>query len=211
MLLDSIHDNVVKRSSQLCGWILRTFQTRSSLLMLTLFKSIVLSRIDYGSQLWSPSKKGYILIPKVQIYNLLLSGEAGYAAMLYTACTRWTYSTFLSRSLLTSPPHFCPRFTVPLTQLFLHLCEIMSATPLSSTPSIENLASPSSDLPSHDNVNTPTSIPMSPAFDTPDLDGRQCGNNLALCNFAVVMELPDSLWMNWKSEFGVIFLRCSPR
>ena len=44
-----------------------------------------------------------------------------------------------------------------------------------------------------------------------DLDGRQCGNNLALCNFAVVMELPDSLYMNWKSEFGVIFLRCSPR
>ena len=28
--------------------------------MLTLFKSIVLSRIDYGSQLWSPNKKGYI-------------------------------------------------------------------------------------------------------------------------------------------------------
>ena len=52
---------VVKRSSRLCGWILRTFQTRSSLLMLTLFKSIVLSRIDYGSQLWSPSKKGYLL------------------------------------------------------------------------------------------------------------------------------------------------------
>ena len=45
----------------------------------------------------------------------------------------------------------------------------MSATPLSSTPSVENPASPSSDLPSHDNVNTPTSIPMSPAFDTPDL------------------------------------------
>ena len=28
--------------------------------MLTLLKSIVLSRIDYGSQLWSPNKKGYI-------------------------------------------------------------------------------------------------------------------------------------------------------
>ena len=41
------------------------------------------------------------------------------------------------------------------------------------------------------------------------LDWRQCGNSLALCYFAVVMELPDSLWMNCKSEFGVIFLRCS--
>ena len=42
------------------------------------------------------------------------------------------------------------------------------------------------------------------------LDWRQCGNSLALCYFAVVMELPDSLWMDCKSEFGVIFLRCSP-
>ena len=42
------------------------------------------------------------------------------------------------------------------------------------------------------------------------LDWRQCGNSLALCYFAVVIELPDSLWMNCKSEFGVIFLRCSP-
>ena len=42
------------------------------------------------------------------------------------------------------------------------------------------------------------------------LDWRQCGNSLALCYFAVVMELPDSLWMNCKSEFGVIYLRCSP-
>ena len=59
-MFDQHIHNVVKRSSQLCGWILRTFQTRSALLMLTLFKSIVLSRIDYGSQLWSPNKKGYI-------------------------------------------------------------------------------------------------------------------------------------------------------
>ena len=42
------------------------------------------------------------------------------------------------------------------------------------------------------------------------LDWRQCGNSLALCYFAIVMELPDSLLMNCKSEFGVIFLRCSP-
>ena len=40
---------------------------------------------------------------------------------------------------------------------------------------------------------------------------RQCGKSLALCSFAVVMELPDSLWMNCKSEFGVIFLWCLPR
>ena len=43
------------------------------------------------------------------------------------------------------------------------------------------------------------------------VDWCQCGNSLALCYLAVGMELPDSLWMNRKSEFGVIFLRCSPR
>ena len=37
------------------------------------------------------------------------------------------------------------------------------------------------------------------------------GANVAtVWHFAVVMELPDSLWMNCKSEFSVIFLRCSP-
>ena len=57
-MFDQHIHNFVKKSSQLCGWILRTFQ--SEVLMLTLFKSIVLSRIDYGLQLWSPYKKGYI-------------------------------------------------------------------------------------------------------------------------------------------------------
>ena len=47
-------------------------------------------------------------------------------------------------------------------------------------------------------------------YEHKDVDWRQCGNSLALCYFAVVMELPDSLLMNCKSEFGVIFLRCSP-
>ena len=40
--------------SRLSGWILRTFISRDSLTLLTLFKCIVLSRLDYGSQLWSP-------------------------------------------------------------------------------------------------------------------------------------------------------------
>ena len=43
-----------KKCANLSGWILRSFYTRDCITMLTLFKSIVLSRIDYGSQLWSP-------------------------------------------------------------------------------------------------------------------------------------------------------------
>ena len=35
-------------------WILRTFYIRDCITVLTLFKSIVLSRLDYGPQLWSP-------------------------------------------------------------------------------------------------------------------------------------------------------------
>ena len=43
-----------KKCANLSGWILRTFYTRDYITLLTLFKSIVLTRLDYSSQLWSP-------------------------------------------------------------------------------------------------------------------------------------------------------------
>ena len=43
-----------KKCANLSGWILRTIYTRDYITMLTLFKSMVVSRLDYGSQLWSP-------------------------------------------------------------------------------------------------------------------------------------------------------------
>ena len=43
-----------KKCANLSGWIVRIFYTRDCITMLTVFKSIVLSRLDYGSQLWSP-------------------------------------------------------------------------------------------------------------------------------------------------------------
>ena len=46
--------NLNKRTKHLTGWILRTFCSRDKLTMLTLFKALVMSRLDYGSQLWSP-------------------------------------------------------------------------------------------------------------------------------------------------------------
>ena len=56
-----------KKCKNLAGWILRTFVTRDRLTMLMLFKAIVLSRLDYASQLWSPSKIYQTnLIEKVQ-------------------------------------------------------------------------------------------------------------------------------------------------
>ena len=46
--------NLCKKCSNLSGWILRTFTARDIITMITLFKSLVLPRFDYGSQLWSP-------------------------------------------------------------------------------------------------------------------------------------------------------------
>ena len=44
----------------LSAWILRSFKSRSRVLMLTLWKSIVIPRLDYCSQLWNPSQAGVI-------------------------------------------------------------------------------------------------------------------------------------------------------
>ena len=46
--------NLCKKCTNLSVWIFRTFTARDSITMLTLFKSLVLPRLDYGSQLWSP-------------------------------------------------------------------------------------------------------------------------------------------------------------
>ena len=58
---------VYKRCLNLSGWILRTFSTRETRKMMTLFKSLVLSWLDYASQLWSPHLlKSVYILEKVQ-------------------------------------------------------------------------------------------------------------------------------------------------
>ena len=64
---DSHITSLSRRCNNLAGWILRTFLSRDKLTMLTLFKSLVISRLDYASQLWSPHKISQITqIEKVQ-------------------------------------------------------------------------------------------------------------------------------------------------
>ena len=41
------------------SWVLRTFRCRDRLPMLTLWKSLILSHVEYCSQLWSPSSVGH--------------------------------------------------------------------------------------------------------------------------------------------------------
>ena len=57
----SIHiENTVTAASKLVGWGLRTFQGRGRSVMMTLLKSLVQPKLDYCSQLWSPSDQGSI-------------------------------------------------------------------------------------------------------------------------------------------------------
>ena len=57
----SIHiQNTVTAASKLAGWALRTFRRRSKTLMLTIWKCIVQPKMDYCSQLWSPSDQASI-------------------------------------------------------------------------------------------------------------------------------------------------------
>ena len=56
-----------KRCSNLAGWILRTFTIRDPQVMLTLYKSLVMFRLEYASQLWSPYLLKHVyLIENVQ-------------------------------------------------------------------------------------------------------------------------------------------------
>ena len=71
--------NLNNRTKHLTGWILRTFSSRGKLTMLTLFKALVMSRLDYGYQLWSPHLTKHInMIEKTQrFFSRYISGMQG--------------------------------------------------------------------------------------------------------------------------------------
>ena len=53
-------DKVESSCTKIVGWALRTFRTRSTNTMLVIWNSLIQSRLDYCSQLWSPSKASEI-------------------------------------------------------------------------------------------------------------------------------------------------------
>ena len=53
-------ENTVVEAQKLCSWVIRTFHTREPTLMLTLWKSLIQSKLEYCSQLWCPLDKGSI-------------------------------------------------------------------------------------------------------------------------------------------------------
>ena len=52
--------NIVASGKKQCGWLLRTFNTREISPMLSLWKSLIQSKMEYCSQLWCPLKVGEI-------------------------------------------------------------------------------------------------------------------------------------------------------
>ena len=52
--------NTTTAATKLVGWALRTFRRRSRDLMLTIWKSLIQSKLHYCSQLWSPSDQSSI-------------------------------------------------------------------------------------------------------------------------------------------------------
>ena len=53
-------ESVIETVRDLSSWILRSFKSRSKLVMLQLWKSIVIPRLDYCSQLWNPCQSHLI-------------------------------------------------------------------------------------------------------------------------------------------------------
>ena len=53
-------ENTVTSASRLVGWALRTFRRRSKLVMMTIWKSLIQSKLDYCSQLWTPTDQSSI-------------------------------------------------------------------------------------------------------------------------------------------------------
>ena len=62
-----VHINILcKKCTDLSGWILRTFTSRDSTTLRTLFNALILSRLDYCSQLWS----AHLIRHIIQIENV---------------------------------------------------------------------------------------------------------------------------------------------
>ena len=72
-------NNVVDSAKKTISTILRTFKSHDPQLMITLWKAVVLPRLEYCSQLWSPTKKQDIVNIEVLQKNYLrkISGVYG--------------------------------------------------------------------------------------------------------------------------------------
>ena len=66
---------MIKKTNKLTGWVFRTFRSRSQKIMMTVWKSLLQPKLDYCSQLWSPSDERTI--------NELESIQRNYLGRIY--------------------------------------------------------------------------------------------------------------------------------
>ena len=71
--------NVITKASRMAGWVLRTFKTRERQVMLTLYKQLVLSQLEYCCPVWAPTDVASIMaIEAVQrAYTRRIQGMSG--------------------------------------------------------------------------------------------------------------------------------------
>ena len=53
-------DSICEKAKDMCSWVLRTFRSRTPLVMKTLWASLIQHILDYCSQLWCPITAGHI-------------------------------------------------------------------------------------------------------------------------------------------------------
>ena len=75
-------DNITDTVKDLIAWIFRSFKSRSRTVMLQLWKSIVLPRLDYCSQLWNPSKS-YLIQQLEELQKNFVRHIHGFSNMDY--------------------------------------------------------------------------------------------------------------------------------
>ena len=76
-------EKVIETARDLSSWILRSFKTRSKGLMLQLWKSIVIPRLDYCSQLWNPHQN-YLIKQLEDVQKSFVRNIAGFRHKSYT-------------------------------------------------------------------------------------------------------------------------------
>ena len=80
-------EKVIETARDLSSWILRSFKTRSKDLMLQLWKTIVIPRLDYCSQLWNPHQS-YLINQLEDVQKFFIRNIAGFRHKEYTTALK---------------------------------------------------------------------------------------------------------------------------
>ena len=112
-------DSIAETVKGLSSWILRSFKSRSRLVMLQLWKSIVIPRLDYCSQLWNPHQTS--LINKMEdLQKAYIKKHSRFQAQILLGILKgaWTLLTPKEKRTLTAnitvvnPGKYCTKHTI---------------------------------------------------------------------------------------------------